>query len=83
MTLDGHVCRPDFLVADEDTGEKWYWEHLGMMDDPGYRKKNEDKLALYKKHGIEEGKNLIVTYDKEGALDSQLVDQIITDVFDV
>ncbi len=83
LELDGHIYRPDFVVADEDTGEKWYWEHLGRMDDPSYRKKNEAKLSFYKKHGIEEGKNLIVTYDENGALDSQLVDQIISEVFDV
>ena len=52
------------------------------MDDPGYRKRWEDKKAFYKKHGIEEGKNLIVTYDQEGAFDSQVVDQIIIDIFE-
>ena len=83
LELDGHIYRPDFMIDDEDTGEKWYWEHLGRMDDPEYRKKNESKLAFYKKHGIEEGKNLIVTYDKAGALDSHEVDQIINGTFDL
>lgn len=83
LELDGHVYRPDFLVADQDSGDKWYWEHLGRMDDPGYRKKNENKLAYYKKHGIEEGKNLIVTYDNDRTIDSMLVDKIITETFEV
>ena len=82
LELGGHICRPDFVIADEDTGDKWYWEHCGIMDDPGYRKRWEDKKAFYKKHGIEEGKNLIVTYDQEGAFDSQVVDQIINDIFE-
>ena len=36
-----------------------------------------------KKNGIEEGKNLIITYDVNGSLDSQRVEEIITDVFDL
>ena len=51
--------------------------------DPKYKKRWEDKKAFYKKNGIEEGKNLIVTYDVGGALDSQQVESIIQDVFDV
>lgn len=32
---------------------------------------------------IEEGKNLIVTYEQEGAFDSQIVAQIIDNTFDL
>lgn len=83
LILEGKMKRPDFKVVDDDTGEEWYWEHCGMMDDPKYRKHWEDKKAFYKKNGIEEGKNLIVTYDENGSLDSQKVEEIIQDVFDV
>jgi len=83
LVLEGKVKRPDFKVVDDDTGEEWYWEHCGMMDDPKYRKRWEDKKAFYKKNGIEEGKNLIVTYDENGALDSQRVEDIIQEIFDV
>ena len=58
-------------------------EHCGMMDDPKYKKRWEEKKAFYKKNGIEEGKNLIVTYDVNGSLGSQKVEEIIEDVFDV
>ena len=45
LVLEGKVKRPDFKVVDEDTGEEWYWEHCGMMNDPnigndGKRKKH-------------------------------------------
>ena len=83
LTLEGRIKRPDFKVVDDDTGEEWYWEHCGMMDDPKYRKRWEDKKAFYKKNGIEEGKNLIITYDVNGSLDSQRVEEIIKDVFDL
>ena len=82
LTLEGIIKRPDFQVLDDDTGEVWYWEHCGMMDDPKYKKRWEDKKAFYKKNGIEEGKNLIITYDVNGALDSQYVEEIIQRLFE-
>lgn len=82
LILEGIVKRPDFKVVDDDTGEVWYWEHCGLMDDPRYKKRWNDKKAFYLKHGIEEGKNLIVTFDENGALDSQKVEQIIEETFD-
>lgn len=82
LSLEGRLCRPDFKIADYDTGDEWYWEHCGMMDDPKYKKRWEDKKAFYKKNGIEEGKNLIVTYDENGALDSQKVEEIIEELFE-
>ena len=80
LRLEGKVKRPDFKVVDEDTGDEWYWEHCGMMDNPQYKKRWEEKKAFYKKNGIEEGKNLIVTYDINGTLDSQKVEEIIRDL---
>jgi len=35
---------PDFVIADDDSGETYYWEHLGMMSDPEYRKRWSSKL---------------------------------------
>lgn len=83
LVLGEHVKFPDFRVVDEDTGDEWFWEHCGMMEDPKYRKRWEDKKAFYKKNGIEEGRNLIVTYDVNGAIDSQIVETIIQETFDV
>lgn len=80
LRLEGKVKRPDFKVVDEDTGDVWYWEHCGMMDNPQYKKRWEEKKAFYKKNGIEEGKYLIVTYDINGTLDSQKVEEIIRDL---
>lgn len=79
----GKPLRPDFKVLDGDTGEVWYWEHCGVMNDPKYVRRWEDKKKFYEKHGIVEGKNLIVTYDDEnGGLDSGYIDQLIKDTFD-
>lgn len=84
IVLEGKVKRPDFKVEDYDTGIVWYWEHCGMMSDPNYKKRWEDKKKFYEKNGIVEGKNLIVTYDDEkGGLDSDLIQRIIEKTFDL
>ncbi len=82
LILEGKIRRPDFKVTDDDTGEVWYWEHCGMMEDVRYRKKWEEKKALYQRNGIEEGKNLIVTYDEKGALDASRFEEVIREVFE-
>ena len=84
LEIEGRIKRPDFSVIDGDTGIKWYWEHCGMMSDPIYKRNWEDKKEFYRKNGIVEGKNLIVTYDDEkGGLDSYEIDQLIMDIFDL
>ena len=83
LKLEDKIKRPDFKVEDYDTGVVWYWEHCGMMTDPQYRKRWEDKKKFYEKNGIVEGKNLIVTYDDEnGGIDTKLIEKIIKDTFD-
>ena len=53
LTLDGVTRYPDFTIADDISGRKIYWEHLGMLDDESYRAGWERKLAWYREHGIE------------------------------
>ena len=69
---------PDFTIDDAESGICIYWEHCGMMNDAGYRVRWEEKKALYQKHGIIEGDNLIVTYDNyNGGIDSERILEII------
>lgn len=81
LILKGKVYRPDFKIEDADTGDVCYWEHCGMMNDPKYKKRWENKKIFYKKNGIEEGKNLIITYDENGSLNSQKLEEIIKAMF--
>lgn len=84
LKLEGKVKRPDFKIEDYDTGVVWYWEHCGMMTDPQYRRRWEDKKKFYEKNGIVEGKNLIVTEDDErGGLDAAEIQKIIEEIFDL
>ena len=70
---NGHTRYPDFTIADHARGVTFYWEHLGMLDDSGYRSRWERKRAEYLECGIgphEEGGGpegtLIETRDEPG-----------------
>lgn len=45
---DGTFYLPDFTITWQ--GEKWFWEHLGMMDNPSYRNHQETKRKWYEQH---------------------------------
>ena len=52
---------PDFTVLNRRLRKEMYWEHLGMMDDPGYAEKAVRKLTIYNLNGYFQGDRLIVT----------------------
>lgn len=62
---------PDFTIEDAESGICFYWEHCGMPGDAAYNRNWKKKQELYKKHGIVEGENLIVSRDSlNGGIDS-------------
>ena len=70
---DGRVRYPDFTIADHARGVTFYWEHLGLLDDPGISRALGRKRAEYIAAGIlpwEEGGGaegtLIETRDDPG-----------------
>ena len=70
---NGCTRYPDFTIADDAMGVTFYWEYVGMLDDPGYRTRWEKKRAEYLECGIrphEEGGGpdgtLIETLDDPG-----------------
>lgn len=64
---DGKTKFPDFTLLDTRKRKIVYHEHLGMLDDDDYRKKNLKKLSDYRKNGIYTGKNLILTFEGLGS----------------
>ncbi len=63
---DGKSKFPDFTILDTRKRKIIYHEHMGMLDDDDYRKKNLRKLGDYRKNGIYTGKNLILTFEGLG-----------------
>ncbi|MCB9920221.1 MAG: AAA family ATPase [Planctomycetes bacterium] len=84
----GAIRYPDFTIIDHDTGETFYWEHLGMLHNPEYAARWERKLAAYRESGIalyEDGGGnvgtLVVTRDDAaGGIDARAIAQLIQDV---
>jgi len=69
---------PDFTIRHPKTGETFYWEHFGMMDNPTYCKNTHIKLQNYTAYGIIPSIQLITTYEtKEHPLMPDMVEQII------
>ena len=88
LTIDGALRFPDFTIEDEDTGITYYWEHCGMLADPGYLRRWKTKLAWYRENGIlpyQDGGGqrgtLVVTEDTpKGGISSQKIAQLIQTV---
>lgn len=73
---------PDFTILNPQTGQVFYWEHFGMMDNQKYRDKTIQKLQMYFNNNILPGINLITTYEtKENPLTLAKVKQVINDYF--
>ena len=85
---DGTVRYPDFTIEDDETGQIIYWEHLGMMRNPTYRRRWQSKLAWYRTQGIlpwEEGGGrhgiLLITRDDErGGIDVKAIERLIEEI---
>jgi len=86
---DGARRLPDFTVDDPASGLKVFWEHLGMLERPQYRKDWEKKLAWYRQQGVlpdNEGggpNGTLVTSrdDERGGIDSQQIEAVARKVF--
>ena len=78
LVLGGITLFPDFTIRHPQTGETFYWEHFGRMDDPEYIRKTASKIQRYSLHGIIPGIKLITTYETEDApLSTEMVEKII------
>lgn len=73
---------PDFTIRHPVTGQVYYWEHFGMMDNPIYNKNVCSKLQLYMSNGIIPTIQLITTYEtQESPLTIETVENIVKQYF--
>lgn len=80
---NGEVRYVDFFLLKKSTREMFYHEHLGMLDNPNYLRKNMKKINLYRQSGIFVGKNLILTHEMENSpLNMPLFRKNIKEIFD-
>lgn len=76
LTFGDEVIAPDFTFEGAD-GKLFYLEHLGMMDDERYARRNYNKLMKYYRLGLILGNNLILSFDRRGTIDMTMIDFII------
>lgn len=57
---------PDFTILVPSTGEVFYCEHFGKMDQEKYVRDNAEKLRLYFLNGIYPNERLVMSYETKG-----------------
>lgn len=66
---------PDFLIRTAG-GEVIVWEHLGRVDQAGYRKHNMEKICAYRQSGRCDDAHLILTFEAD-MRSQDTIDQLI------
>ena len=82
LQLNNITLYPDFTIRHPLTGDLYYWEHFGLMDDLAYSKNAFHKLQIYSENGIIPSVNLITTYEtSEHPLSTEEIDHIVKRYF--
>lgn len=90
LVLSGGRTRyPDFTIEDDASGITYYWEHLGLLDDPAYlthwkRKRKEYLAAGIKPYERDQDAERILietSDDSGGGLDAQHIGELIRSIF--
>lgn len=83
LQLGKWIIYPDFTIRHPHTGEVYYWEHFGKMDDTEYAEQAFVKLEKYNAHGIVPSIQLITTFEnRDNPLNPDMVDKIIEQYFE-
>ena len=78
LQLGEKMIFPDFTIRHPQTGEVYYWEHFGLMDNPDYAKNACIKLQLYTSHNIIPSIHLLTTYEtKSHPLTPEAIEKLI------
>lgn len=54
---------PDFCCLNVRTRQEFFWEHLGMVDNPEYAETAVNKILTYRNNGFFEGENILYSYE--------------------
>lgn len=78
LQLGESTIYPDFTILHPHKMKIYYWEHMGLMDNPFYAQKVPSKLQLYISNNIIPGIQLITTYEtKDNPLSVEMVKGIV------
>lgn len=79
LYLNGYgTIHPDFTVLNVRLRKEFFWEHMGMMDDPEYSKEALQRITMYEKNNMFPGKQLILTHEtSKSPINSKLIEKMI------
>lgn len=78
LQLGEKTIFPDFTIRHPQTGEVYYWENFGLMDNANYAKNACAKIQLYVSHNIVPTIQLITTYEtRVQPLTAEMIEKII------
>ena len=82
IVLGGTILYPDFTIRHPKTGEFFYWEHFGMMDNAEYINHACKKFKIYCENGIIPSVSLILSYEtQEHPFSINEAERIVTQYF--
>ena len=82
LSLNQLTIYPDFTIRHPFTGEMYYWEHFGLMDDLSYCQKTALKLQTYLSNGIIPSIHLITTFEtSSNPLTTEIIQRTIEQYF--
>lgn len=82
LQLGSVLIYPDFTIRHPSTGEYFYWEHFGLMDDLAYSQNAYSKMQLYTSNGIIPSLNLITTFEtQKHPLTTEMIENVIQQYF--
>lgn len=75
---------PDFTMLNPTSYEVVYGEHVGWMQDEGYRRRFADRMYQYLSNGIVPGVNLILFFeDADGKINTAAIERQIRSTFNI
>lgn len=78
LNLNGLTIYPDFTIMHPVTNQIFYWEHLGLIDNPSYAHSAMTKLQTYMSNNIFPTINLITSYEtKDNPLDIGMIEELV------
>lgn len=63
LQLGEIAFHPDFTVRHPKTGQIFFWEHFGYIEEESYQRNVCRKLQIYMSEGIYPGQQLIITWE--------------------
>lgn len=81
LQIGNNTYYPDFTIRHPQTGEYYYFEHLGLIEKYEYLRKNVEKLHDYITHGIIPMKNLLLTFETlEHPLTLEMIEWLVKSI---